>query len=353
MSQTTKTTTTTTSSAKPVIIMTKPKPKGKKIRKKSKSPSPPLMTKSVSPSPEPVSEAESDEDKFCCACEEVIADFDSARENSDGSFCCEDCMDAESEPESEPEPEPVKKAESSFSVAQQKQFGGYESYLAEALRKTESKTKEKLSYEETYALFIHKNKTSREEMNMYENLGEEEYNKMDKRGVELMIKYNQMITPEGSRTERCSFKFQINMTKTMLRTLKYYIKPTSDKSESYTDVALKSALNQFFFNKFENLMSMELVGRTRACDNGDIIDVPTNYFEEQFCDGYLYKEGRKHLDTAQDIHEQSIKKQRKTKIKEIHTSNVKHTLDNMSKEERDALFAEYMNKEMRYSPMKK
>ena len=181
-------------------------------------------------------------------------------------------------------------------------------------------------------------------MNMYQNLTIDEYNKMDKRGVELMVKYNQMRTETGSRTERCSFKFQINMTKTMLRTLKYYIKPTSDKSESYTDVALKSALNQFFFNKFENLMSMELVGRTRACDNGDIIDVPTNYFEEQFCDGYLYKEGREHLDTAQDIHEKSIKKQRKIKIKEIHTSNVKHTLNNMSKEERDALFAEYMNK---------
>jgi len=180
------------------------------------------------------------------------------------------------------------------------------------------------------------------------------YTKLDQRGLDL-LEAEATDKPKEGRTDRCSFQFKIKITKQMLKTIQHNLTPTSTKSKQYTDTAIKTAMNQYFYDKINCLSAMEQCGQTEniySKKNGEedkvistVIKVSDEFFEEEFCDGYLhYGAGRKILDAQQNIHEQTLSIKRKTKNKQTKAQEAKSFLDDMTDEARNEFLAKYMNK---------
>ena len=177
----------------------------------------------------------------------------------------------------------------------------------------------------------------------------DDWNEMDVRGLDVMSAHSVDNTKKGERTERCSFQFKLKMSKMMLRTLQHHLTPTSGKSKTYTDVAIKTAMNQYFHQKFNAMYAMELVGNTERIYNAknveidEIISIPEGFLGE-FLDGFLLGEGKTTLDKQQEIHESSLNVKRKTKNKATKKQDAVSFLDAMTQEERDQFLANYMTK---------
>lgn len=199
---------------------------------------------------------------------------------------------------------------------------------------------------------------TQEELLKYQSYADDgEWKKIDQRGLDILQAFKQDQTATGGRTERCSFQFKLQVSKKMLKTIQHRVLPRDNlNSKTYTDVAIKTALNQYFYSKFNSLMAMELAGleeeiyskkkgeEDKVLDT--IIDAPEGYFSHDFCDGFLMKtEGREILDKHQEIHEAQLNRKRKTKNKKSQKEEATSFLDSMTKEERDEFLAKYMMKQ--------
>ncbi len=170
----------------------------------------------------------------------------------------------------------------------------------------------------------------------------EEYNKYTKeidfedfgpRGLEVCRAYNEDQTPTGERTERCSFQIKLKLSKCGLKQIQHYVRPVG--GGKYTDQSIKAGLNKYFFDKWNSLLAHEYFNRGLS----DYF-LDTDFFEEEFCDGYLCsEEGRKIMDEEQDKHNKKKKTKQVAKTKETQATDAKAFLMAMTPEERQAFLS--------------
>ena len=173
----------------------------------------------------------------------------------------------------------------------------------------------------------------------------------DQRTMDILIAHKQDQTTKGERTERCSFQVKLQVSKMMLKTIQHHLKP--EEGGSYTDVALKEAFNLYFYKQWNEFMSRELVenfqhiysNKKGEADKitSTLIDVPENYFEETFMNGFLTTpEAVAVMEEKQRLHNRQLNQKRKAKSKIQSKADAKKDFADMTKEEQDAFLADLM-----------
>ena len=288
--------TTPTEITNPPQVIAKP-PAKKPIRKVGRPAKKPVLVEETPKSPNPPPETET----------ESSADEDSAESSND-----EDTAESSNDEEDETLKEPVGKEYKNLT-----RLGATKGELAKAL-----------SNKEFHA------------------------QNCDQRTMEILIAHKQDQTTKGERTERCSFQVKLQVSKMMLKTIQHHLKP--EEGGSYTDVALKEAFNLYFYKQWNEFMSRELVENfqhiysNKKGEDGKItstlIDVPEDYFEETFMNGFLTTpEAVAVMEEKQRLHNRQLNQKRKQKSKHQAKADAKKDFADMNKEEQDAFLAELMS----------
>jgi len=174
----------------------------------------------------------------------------------------------------------------------------------------------------------------------------------DQRAMDILMAFKTDSTPSGDRTERCSFQVKLQVSKMMLKTIQHHLKPKD--GGTYTDVALKEAFNLYFYDQWNEFMSRELVENFQDIYSnkknevgkvvGKIIDVPDDYFEETFMNGFLTSDKAVAvMEEKQRLHNRQLNQKRKQKSKTQAKADAKKDFADMSKDEQDAFLAELMS----------